>query len=86
MNDENRRQRYNSLRQVGLLTTIPLLLLAAPVVGYFIGKQLDHWFKTSFWVWIFSAAGMVSGIREVIGILKRASAEAEAESRRDDDE
>jgi len=83
MNNGN-RQRYSSLRQVGLLTTIPLLLLAAPVVGYLIGWKLDHWFKTSFWVWIFCAAGMIAGIREVIGILKKATAEAEAETRRDD--
>ncbi|HEX7879007.1 MAG TPA: AtpZ/AtpI family protein [Candidatus Eisenbacteria bacterium] len=78
------RQRYSSLRQVGLLTTIPLLLLAAPVVGYLIGLKLDHWFKTSFWVWIFCAIGMVAGIREVIAILKKATAESEAETRRDD--
>ncbi|MDZ4804894.1 MAG: AtpZ/AtpI family protein [Candidatus Eisenbacteria bacterium] len=78
------RQGYSSLRQVGLLTTIPFLLLASPVVGYLFGRQLDIWFKTSFWVWILCTLGMVAGVREVIKILKRASAEAEAESRRDD--
>jgi len=77
------RQGYNSLRQVGMLTTIPFLLLASPVVGYLFGRQLDIWFKTGFWVWILCAFGMVAGVREVIGILKKASAEAEAESRRD---
>ena len=84
----DRRQRTNSLRQVGLLTTIPMLLLSAPVIGYLIGRQLDRWFKTSFWIWIICLLGMVAGIREVIGILKKASAEAEAEekSRRNDTE
>lgn len=78
------RHGYSPLRQVGLLTTIPLLLLAAPVVGYFIGRQLDTWFKTAFWIWIFCALGMIAGVLEVIKILKRATAEAEVESHRDD--
>ena len=79
---DDKRQGYSPLRQVGLLTTIPLLLVAAPVVGYLIGQQLDRWFKTGFWVWIFCALGMIAGVREVITILKRATQEAEEESRR----
>lgn len=75
------RQRHNSLRQVGLLTTIPMLLLASPVVGYFIGRQLDRWFHTEFLVWVMAALGMAAGVREVISIIKRASAEAESDSR-----
>jgi F0F1-type ATP synthase assembly protein I len=75
------RQRYSSLRQVGLLTTIPMLLVASPVVGYFIGRQLDRWFHTDFLVWIMSALGMVAGVREIVSIVKRASAEAESDQR-----
>jgi F0F1-type ATP synthase assembly protein I len=67
--------RYDSLRQVGLLATIPFLLLAAPVVGFVLGRLLDHWLRTSFLTWVFLALGMVAAVREVIRVLRRAGSD-----------
>ena len=59
---------------------IPMLLVTAPIVGFFIGKQIDRWFHTTFWAWIMTAFGMVAGVREVITIIRRASEDAEQET------
>lgn len=77
---DNDRNRYESVRQVGLLTTIPLLLLASPVVGFFLGKLLDRWFHTRFLTVVFLGLGLVAGVREVVQILRKASAESDSDS------
>lgn len=66
------RERYESMRQVGLLSTIPMLLLVSPLIGYGLGKLLDRWFHTHFLVWVFLGIGAVAGIREVIRVIRRA--------------
>lgn len=75
---EDPRDRYDSLRQVGLLATIPFLLLAAPVVGYVLGRLLDRWLHTSFLTWVFLALGLVAAVREVIRVLRRANSDPDA--------
>ena len=42
--DDSRLQGY---RQVALATTIPLVMLVAPAVGYFLGSYLDSLLGTS---------------------------------------
>ena len=69
------RERFDSLRQVGLLATIPFLLLAAPVVGFVLGRLFDRWLHTSFLTWVFLALGMVAAVREVIRVLRRAGSD-----------
>ena len=80
---DNDKNRYESVRQVGLLTTIPLLLLASPVVGFFLGKLLDRWLHTRFLTVVFLGLGLVAGVREVVQILRRASADSGSDT--DDD-
>jgi F0F1-type ATP synthase assembly protein I len=75
------RERYTHLRQAGLLTTIPFLLLASPLVGYGLGWLLDRWLHTVFLTWVFLALGMVAGVREVVRILRKVQ-----ESENDSDE
>jgi len=71
---KNKRQDYyDSLRQVGLLTMIPFLLLASPLIGYGMGWCLDKLFHTSFLAWVFLALGMVAGVREVVRVIRRVS-------------
>ncbi len=72
---DNRRDRFDSLRQVGLLTTIPFLLLASPVIGYLIGKLLDRWLHTKFLTWVFLALGMAAGVREVVRVVRQAGSD-----------
>ncbi len=70
---EDPRERYESMRQVGLLTTIPMLLLVSPLIGYGLGKLLDRWLNTHFLVWVFLGVGAVAGVREVVRVVRRAS-------------
>jgi hypothetical protein len=69
---KNRRHdRFDSMRQVGYLTTIPFLLLASPLIGYGLGRLLDKLFHTTFLTWVFLVLGVVAGIREVVRVIRR---------------
>jgi len=67
--------RYSMLRQAGLVTLIPFLLLASPLVGYFLGRFLDKKFHTSFLWIVFLGLGFIAGAREVYKIIVRVSKE-----------
>ena len=69
--------KYAMLRQAGLATVIPFLLMVSPLVGYFLGRFLDKKLDTSFLWKVFTALGFVAGVREVYRIIKRISKEAE---------
>ena len=43
------------IKQAGLLTAIPMVLLVGPAAGYYLGTRLDRW-------WSWSPAGMIGGI------------------------
>jgi F0F1-type ATP synthase assembly protein I len=51
------------LKQAGLLTSIPFVLLMGPAIGYYLGNALDAKWELSPW-------GMIAGI--VIGLLASA--------------
>ena len=51
------------LKQAGLLTAIPFVLLVGPAIGYYLGNALDHWWPHAPW-------GMGLGI--VVGLLASA--------------
>lgn len=57
------RDPSSRVRQVGLLTAIPFVLLVGPIVGYYLGTALDH-------RWRFAPWGMAAGI--VLGLLASA--------------
>jgi len=66
--------KYKLARQLGLLTTIPMILGAAPLVGYFLGHWIDGWLHTDPWfTYVFLGFGLVAGVRETILILRKAS-------------
>lgn len=66
--------KYEGWRQVALLTSIPVVLLAGPAVGYFIGSFLDRLFGTSPWLMaFFTTMGAISGVRQTISVIKRAT-------------
>ena len=48
------------VRQAGLLTAIPIVLLVGPALGYYLGIALDHRWSAAPW-------GMIGGI--VLGLL-----------------
>ncbi len=66
--------KYKTARQLGLLTTIPMILAAAPLVGFYLGHWLDRWLGTEPWItYGMLAIGLVAGIRETVLILRKAS-------------
>ena len=68
--DEN---KYRLIRQLGLYTTIPLLLLSGPAAGYIIGNYLDERFGTKPWLMVsFLILGFIASIRQTIQIITRA--------------
>lgn len=66
----------SEIRQLGLLGTIPILLVVGPLVGFFIGRWLDGLLGTEpFLLVIFLVFGFVASGREIYNILKRAEKE-----------
>lgn len=66
------------MRQVGLLTTIPLLLAVSPIIGYLIGRFLDRKFHTDpILSIIFLVLGFVAGARQVASVVRKASKDYE---------
>ncbi|MCC6543306.1 MAG: AtpZ/AtpI family protein [Nitrospirae bacterium] len=71
-NSDNEKYRY--VRQVGLYTGIPVLLVAGPAIGFFIGNYLDKKLGTDPWFMIFFiVVGFVASIRQTIEFITRAS-------------
>lgn len=59
------------LKQVGILTTIPVVLFLGPVIGYFFGSWIDRKFLIYPWVTIISTVlGFLASGREVMRLLK----------------
>lgn len=70
---------FKLVRQMGLAITIPMMLLAGPLVGWFIGSWLDKKFGTNPWLLIILLVlGTTASVRETIKIIKEIS--------KDDDE
>lgn len=66
--------KYEGWRQLALLTSIPMILLFGPIVGYLIGNFLDQLFGTSPWLMaVFTAMGAISGVKQTITLIKRAT-------------
>ena len=80
LQQKKKEDRYQALRQAGLLTTIPPMLVAAPLIGFFIGRFLDRRFGTDavmsiiFLIFGFIAAGV-----QIAKIVKIANRENERE-------
>lgn len=84
MNEEDERKRkaqsdkFRSMRQVGLLTSIPFLLLVSPLVGYWMGTHVDGWLHSKPWgANIGVGLGLVAGLREVVRVIRRAGEDQE---------
>ncbi len=68
--------KYQRWRQVGLLTAVPMILAAGPLVGFFIGDWLDKKFHTAPWLMlVFLIFGFIAGVKETISLIKIAMKE-----------
>lgn len=73
-------EKYDLIRQVGLLTAVPFILAIAPLIGYFFGTFLDRRLGTSpVFMIIMIILGFVAGGRQVYRLVNLASRESDRE-------
>jgi len=66
--------KYRLIHQLGLLTAIPVVLVAGPIIGFFIGGYIDRKFGTTPWfTFFFLMIGFAASVRQIIQIINRAS-------------
>ena len=69
---------WKQIKQLGVLTTVPIILLAGPAVGFFLGAWIDR--KAHIYPWftiIFIGLGFVASGREVVRLLKEVQSSGE---------
>ena len=69
---------FSQVKQLGVLTTVPIILLAGPAVGYFIGSWIDR--KTQLYPWftiVFILCGFAAAAREVYRLLRQVARESD---------
>ena len=65
---------YAQVKQLGILTTIPIILLVGPALGYFFGCWVDR--KTNSYPWVtilFVFLGFAAAGREIFRLLRQIS-------------
>jgi F0F1-type ATP synthase assembly protein I len=66
------KERLKGYRQIAMATTIPLIMLAGPAVGYFLGRFLDDLLGTSnVLMVVFLLLGVAAGGVEAYRIIKQ---------------
>ena len=76
-------KKASLLRSTSLLLAIPSLLVISPLVGLFLGRFADRWFKTEpRLTYAGLALGFFAAIREIYLIIRRVKAEQESARRR----
>ncbi len=72
----------SGLRSAGMLLAIPSLLLASPLVGFFLGKFVDRWLGTEpTWSIVGVVLGFIAAGREIYLIIRRVQSEEESDKR-----
>jgi len=70
------KEQARLARQVGLLTAIPFILLAGPVLGYLVGSWLDRKLGTEpILLIVLLLVGLAASGRETYGLIQLASRE-----------
>jgi ATP synthase protein I len=71
--NRKRDDKYSTYRQIGILTTIPILMAVGPILGYYIGDFLDRKLGTTpYLMVVFIVFGFVAAGRGVYDLIKRA--------------
>ncbi len=63
------------VRMLGILTTIPMLLAAGPLVAFFIGRWIDQRLGSAWVMPVLVILGLIAGIRETYRVIKKAGEE-----------
>jgi F0F1-type ATP synthase assembly protein I len=79
---KNDRNRFEGVRQAGLLSTIPVLLAVSPLIGFFIGRFLDGKFNSDpVFTIVFLILGFVAGAMQTARIIRLANRDSEEKDR-----
>ena len=71
--NKKRDDKYSTYRQIGILTTIPILMAVGPILGYYIGDFLDRKLGTSpYLMVVFIFFGFVAAGKGVYNLIKKA--------------
>jgi ATP synthase protein I len=71
--NRKRDDKYSTYRQIGILTTIPILMAVGPILGYYIGNFLDQKLGTAPYLMVaFILFGFVAAGKGVYDLIKRA--------------
>ncbi len=71
-------RRYSQMRQLGLLASIPAIMVLAPLIGLFAGQWVDRKFHVDPWGTIVGLAlGFGAAVREIADILRRVREETD---------
>ncbi len=74
------------LRIVGVLSTVGIAMVAATMIGLFIGRWLDNRFGTSPWLTaVFLLLGIVAGFRNLYQTVRRAQQTMDEEDKPHED-
>ncbi len=69
---EKKDALYSQVKQLGVLTVVPVILLVGPLVGYYIGGWIDQRFRLYPWFTIlFLILGFVAAGREIVRLLRQ---------------
>jgi len=66
--------RFRYIRLVSVLGTVPLMLAAGPLVGYFGGRWLDGRLGSTPWLqYVFLALGFGAAVRYIVRVVRQAT-------------
>ena len=69
---EKKDNNFEQIKQVGVLTVVPIILLVGPLFGYFLGSWIDRKFHIYPWFTIILITlGFVASGREIVRLLKQ---------------
>lgn len=84
MQKRDEEDRYDAIRQAGLLTTIPILLAVSPIIGFLIGRFIDRRAGTQpIFSAVFVVLGFLAGALQVVRMV-RIAGEGDKQKKKDD--
>lgn len=67
---------YRDIRVIGMALYLPIMMIAGPIGGYYIGGWIGAWAGSAFWGHTIGLVlGVVTAVYQVIAIIRRLSRE-----------
>jgi ATP synthase protein I len=70
--DKEKKEEKKLLTQAAVFITVPFVIAVPPIIGWLIGRGLDHFFHTEpYFTFFMIFCGIIAGIRELYRLLKK---------------